>query len=31
MIKERVKDCIVAFAPSYISKSGKKTFGLEMY
>jgi len=31
MIKERVTECIVAFDPSYISKSGKKTFGLGMY
>jgi len=31
MIKERVSECIVAFDPSYISKSGKKTYGLGMY
>jgi len=31
MIKERVDECIVAFDPSYIPKSGKKTFGLGMY
>jgi hypothetical protein len=31
MIKERVTECIVAFDPSYIQKSGKKTFGLGMY
>ena len=31
MIKERVSECIVAFAPSYIPKSGKKTYGLGMY
>jgi hypothetical protein len=31
MIKERVTECIVAFDPSYIPKSGKKTFGLGMY
>lgn len=31
MIKERVNECIVAFDPSYIPKSGKKTFGLGMY
>jgi hypothetical protein len=31
MIKERVTDCIVAFDPSYIQKSGKKSFGLGMY
>jgi hypothetical protein len=31
MIKERVKECIIAFDPSYIKKSGKKTFGLGMY
>jgi hypothetical protein len=31
MIKERTKECIVAFDPSYIRKSGKKTYGLGMY
>ena len=31
MIKERVTECIVAFDPSYIDKSGKKTYGLGMY
>jgi hypothetical protein len=31
MIKQRVTECIVAFDPSYINKSGKKTFGLGMY
>ena len=32
MIKERCSgECIVAFDPSYIKKSGKKTFGLGMY
>jgi hypothetical protein len=31
MIKERVTECIVAFDPSYISKSGKKTYGLGSY
>ena len=31
MIKERVKECIVAFDPSYIKKSGKHTFGLGIY
>ena len=31
MIKERITECIVAFDPSYIRKSGKKTFGLGMY
>jgi hypothetical protein len=31
MIKERVNECIVAFDPGYIQKSGKKTFGLGMY
>jgi hypothetical protein len=31
MIKDRVTECIVAFDPSYIKKSGKKTFGLAMY
>jgi hypothetical protein len=31
MIKDRVTQCIVAFDPSYIKKSGKKTFGLGMY
>ena len=27
MVTEQVSECIVAFAPSYIKKSGKKTFG----
>jgi hypothetical protein len=31
LIKERVKECIIAFDPSYISKSGKKTYGLGSY
>jgi len=28
MNKERVTECIVALAPSYIKKSRKKTYGL---
>jgi len=28
MIKERVSECVVAFDPSYIRKSGKHTYGL---
>jgi len=31
MIKERVTECVIAFDPSYISKSGKETYGLGMY
>jgi hypothetical protein len=31
MIKERCKECIVAFDPSYIKKSGKNTPGLGRY
>jgi hypothetical protein len=31
MIKGRVTECIVAFDPSYIKKSGKHTYGLGMY
>ena len=31
MIKERITACIIAFDPSYIGKSGKKTHGLGMY
>jgi len=31
MIKDRLSECVVAFDPSYIKKSGKKTFGLGMY
>jgi len=31
LIKEKVSECIVAFDPSYISKSGKKTYGLGCY
>jgi hypothetical protein len=31
MIQGRVKECIVAFDPSYIKKSGKSTYGLGMY
>jgi hypothetical protein len=31
MVKERVTECIVAFDPSYIKKSGKHTHGLGMY
>jgi hypothetical protein len=26
-----ISECVVAFDPSYIKKSGKKTFGLGMY
>jgi len=32
MIKKRItNECMIAFDPSYISKSGKKTYGLGMY
>ena len=31
MIKERISECVVAFDPSYIKKSGKQTYGLGMY
>jgi len=31
LIKEKVSECIVAFDPSYISKSGKKTYGPGSY
>ena len=31
MIKERITECIIAFDPSYIKKSCKKTYGLGMY
>jgi hypothetical protein len=31
LIKKRVTECILAFDPSYISKSGKHTYGLGMY
>ena len=31
MIKNRLTECVVAFDPSYIKKSDKKTFGLGMY
>jgi len=31
MIRERVTECIVAFDPSFIKKSGKHTYGLGMY
>ena len=31
LIKEKVSECIVAFYPGYISKSGKKTYGLGSY
>ena len=31
LIKPRVTECIIAFDPSYIKKSGKKTFGLGAY
>jgi hypothetical protein len=31
MIKGTCHECVVAFDPSYIKKSGKKTFGLGMY
>jgi Transposase DDE domain len=31
ILDQSIKECIVAFDPSYISKSGKTTFGLNMY
>jgi len=31
MIKERVTECVIAFDPSFIPKSGKKTYGLGSY
>ena len=31
MIKDRLTECVVAFDPGYIKKSGRKTFGLGMY
>ena len=31
ILDQSIKECIVAFDPSYISKSGKMTFGLNMY
>ena len=31
LIKDKVSECVVAFDPSYISKSGKQTYGLGMY
>jgi hypothetical protein len=31
LIKEKLSECIVAFDPSYLSKSGKKTYGLGSY
>ena len=31
MIKDRLTECVVAFDPGYIKKSGKKTFGPGMY
>jgi len=31
MIKERVSECVVAFDPSYIRKSGKHTYGFGRY
>lgn len=31
MIKERITECVVAFDPSFIAKSGKKTYGLGSY
>ena len=31
MINEHVKECIIAFDPSFIHKSGKKTYGLGSY
>ena len=31
MSKERLKECIIAFDPSFIKKSGKKTCGLGYY
>jgi len=31
MIKDRLTECVVAFDPGYIKKSGRKTFGPGMY
>jgi len=31
ILDQSISDCLVAFDPSYISKSGKRTFGLNMY
>ena len=31
ILEQSIKECIVAFDPSYISKSGKTTYGLNMY
>ena len=31
MIKEKVTECVIAFDPSYIPKSGKRTYGLGAY
>ena len=31
MIKAKVAECVIAFDPSYIPKSGKKTYGLGSY
>ena len=31
IVKERVTECVVAFDPSYIPKSGQKTYGLGVY
>ncbi|MDO9153637.1 MAG: transposase [Paludibacter sp.] len=31
ILEQSIKECIVAFDPSFISKSGKTTFGLNMY
>jgi len=28
---QSISDCLIAFDPSYIFKSGKRTFGLNMY
>jgi hypothetical protein len=31
IIKRKIKECVIAFDPSYIPKSGKKTFGSGIY
>ena len=31
ILEQSIKECLVAFDPSYISKSGKMTYGLNMY
>ena len=31
ILEQSIKECLVAFDPSYISKSGKTTYGLNMY